>query len=109
MIQIDLKRFVQALMQSYPGMDEHAAQRYAKQYQERLHPMVQGCVESWIAGRRIENVSYAPEGEKGFSIRDIMSWRCSNDYLEAMLLLSDYINDPMRGQARILAPIRTHR
>lgn len=109
MIQVDQKQFAQAMMQSYPGMDEQAAQRYAELYQERLHPTVQRCVESWITGRRIENVSYAPEGEEGFSIRDIMSWRCTNDYLEAMLLLSDYINDPKRGRARILAPIRTHR
>ena len=109
MIQIDLNRFAQALMQSYPGMDEQAAQRYAQKYQERMHPMLQRCVENWIAGKRIENVAYAPEGENGFSIQDIMSWRCNNDYLEAMLLLSDYINDPKLGKARILAPIRVHR
>ncbi|MDY4140219.1 MAG: hypothetical protein SOY30_12920 [Eubacteriales bacterium] len=107
MVQIDVNQMARALMQSYPGLDEAAAQRYAQAYRARLHPMLQGCVESWMAGRRIENVAYAAEGEEGFSLRSIMGWRCSNDYLQAMLLLSDYINDPGRGRARILAPIRS--
>ena len=38
-----------------------------------------------------------------------MKLRGSSDILQAMLLLSDYINDPKRGEMRIMAPNRSRR
>ena len=38
-----------------------------------------------------------------------MALRDTNDAMQAMLLLSDYINDPERGESRILAPVHIRR
>ena len=106
MIRIDMNAFAKAITETYAGYSEEAAARQAEIWAERLHPMLEEAVKCWIAGEAVPDVSYtAPDGES-FSIESIISLRGENDYMRAMLLLSDFINDPRRGRNRILAPRR---
>lgn len=103
---IDLNEFGKAIADTYSAYTEEAAVRQAELWAERLHPMLAEALRCWIAGEPVEDVSYtAPNGET-FSITRIMELRGENDYLRAMLLLSDFINDPARGRNRILSPRR---
>ena len=106
MVCVDLNKFAEAIRDTYPGYTEQAAANQSELWAQRLHPMLEEAVRCWIAGEPIENVSYqAPDGES-FSIESIMDLRGDNDWLHAMLLLSDFINDPTRGRNRILSPRR---
>ena len=109
MIQIDLAAFASAISQTYKNYGDQAAEGYAKIWAERLHPMLEEAVCCWIEGKRVPDVSYQPEGSKVYSLERIMKLRGSSDILQAMLLLSDYINDPKRGEMRIMAPNRSRR
>ncbi len=106
MINVDLQRFGKAIRETYPGYNEETSVRQAKLWAERLDVAVEEAVKCWIAGEAIPDIAYtAPNGET-FSIERIIAVRGENDYLRAMLLLSDFINDPKRGRNRILSPRR---
>ena len=109
MIQIDLNAFAKAIRETYPGYTEAFALGYARNWAERLDPMLQEAVQCWIDGKPLPEVAYQPEGGKRYSIESIMALRGVNDSLQAMLLLSDYIRDPAVGEGRILRPIRGRR
>lgn len=109
MIQIDIRAFAEAIGSSYRSYDEQSAEGYARLWAERLHPMLEEAVRCWIAGEKIPDVAYQPDGGKRYSLESIMKQRGTADILQAMLLLSDYINDPKRGEMRIMAPIRSRR
>ena len=109
MIQINMEAFAEAIGKTYRSYDEQSAAGYARLWAERLHPMLEEAVTCWIEGRKIPETAYQPEGGKRYSIESIMKLRGTADVLQAMLLLSDYINDPKRGELRIMAPNRSRR
>ena len=109
MVQIDLEAFAAAISQTYKNYGGQAAEGYARLWAERLHPMLEEAVCCWIEGKPIPDVSYRPEGGKLYSLVSIMKLRGSSDVLQAMMLLSDYIDDPKRGEMRIMAPNRSRR
>lgn len=109
MVDVDLEKFAQAIQETYPGYTPRFAQGYAKLWAQQIHPLLQPALQSWIDGKPWKDVEYQPEGHKCYSVRSIMALRGSEDCLQAMLLLSDYIADPRRGEARILMPRRDGR
>ena len=110
MVLIDEAAFATAIKQTYKGFDDQGAQGYARLWAERLRPELQEAVTCWIRGERVSNVAWKPEeGGEEYSIESIMRLRGNQDVMEAMLLLSDYMNDPKKGKARIMTPVRTRR
>ena len=107
MIQVNEEAFARAIQQTYKGYDDQGALGYARLWAQRLRPELEQAVTCWIQGERVPNVSYQPEGGKEYSIESIMLLRGKEDVMEAMLLLSDYMNDPRVGELRIMTPVRT--
>ena len=109
MVNVDLEKFAQAIRETYPGYTSQLAHGYAKLWAQQIHPLLQPALQSWIDGKPWEDVEYQPKGGKRYSVRSIMALRGSKDCLQAMLLLSEYIRDSRRGEARILMPRRDGR
>ena len=100
-MSIDLNEFARALRYYRGGMSEDIALRYAMLYLNGLNPRLENALACWIKGEPIQDIAH---GE--FSIKSILNIRADHDELGAILLLSEYMQDPIAGKARILRPRR---
>ena len=101
MADIDLNAFAAAIHRQYPGRTMAVCERYAKMWREEIDDSLQSALNCWISGKPVPNIKVGK-----YSIWDIMSIRPEDDWLQAILLMSEYIKNPVRGEARILQPVR---
>ena len=98
---IDTNAFAAAIKQSYKLMTDTSASNMAGQLIQTLDEILEPAVTAWIAGQDVPDIAV----EK-YSITKILSIRHSSDYLEAFKLLSEYRQDPERGEKGIWSPKR---
>lgn len=101
MKSIDHEQFSQAILRQYPGLTASIAEGYANLWSVRIDPMLYDALECWMNQKPMPDVR---SGE--MTLSRILSIRGDRDELQAILLLSDYIRNPVAGMARILTPIR---
>ena len=88
------------IVRQYPGWDDAYAQRYADQHLAELDPRLKALLYTYATTGKTSNFSYS-HGAETFSVLEIQAMRrCS--YLDAVLLLNNYIHDPLSGRARIM-------
>jgi len=93
---IDMERFESAIRETYPHMTPDVAARSAELWIRSIDPMLYDALNCWIDKKPVPDVRH---GE--FSINRIVNLRADGDYLNAMILLSEYIRDPIAGWALI--------
>ena len=93
---INLSDFAKAIERQYPGITSMLAEGYARVWIEKIDPSLFDALQCWIDGKEVPDAEY-----DGMSIQKIMDIRHNSDVIKAILLLSDYIQDPKRGLARI--------
>ena len=99
MSDFDREAFIRALCDMQPGMPEQLVANMADMYLQDMDPRLYPALTSWINREPVENVTW---GE--FSLEKIMMIRGNDNYLDAMVLLSAYMQDEKKGRARILTP-----
>lgn len=98
---VDANVFAAAIKQSYTLMTDTSASNMAAQLIEKLDESLEPAVIAWISGENIPDIAV----EK-YSIEKILKIRGSRDYLDAFKLLSEYKQDPEKGERGIWHPKR---
>lgn len=98
---VDADAFAAAIKQSYKLMTDTSAANMAAQLIERLDESLEPAVTAWISGGDIPDIAAGK-----YSVTKILRIRGSSDYLDAFRLLSEYKQDPEKGERRIWSPRR---
>ena len=98
---VDASAFAAAIKQSYKLMTDTSASNMAAQLIEKLDESLEPAVIAWISGQDVPDITV----EK-YSITKILKIRGSSDYLDAFKLLSEYKQNPEKGEKGIWSPKR---
>lgn len=98
---IDTDTFAAAIKQSYNMMTESSAKNSAAKLIQSLDAELEPAVAAWIAGQDVPDTTIGK-----YSVTKILGIRSSSDYLEAFKLLSEYKQNPEKGEKSIWRPVR---